>query len=104
MPLDNTKIERFSTAIKNMMLMMQQVDNTCLEVTKDLSKKEFGLSMGFPEDRKIAEQVNRLCKLEGIVLQRVNRQEFRVAVDTLKPSYKLRFQEYMKKSYKLSII
>jgi DNA-binding MarR family transcriptional regulator len=43
MLIDNTKIERFSTAIQNMMLMMQQVDNSCLEVTKDLSKKEFGL-------------------------------------------------------------
>lgn len=43
MLIDDTKIKRFSTAIQNMMLMMQQVDNTCLEVTKDLTKKEFGL-------------------------------------------------------------
>ncbi len=37
------KISRFTTALEMMFLQMQEVDNTCMEVTKDISKREFSL-------------------------------------------------------------
>jgi len=41
MSIDSDKIGRFSLALQNMMLKMEQVDNSCMEITKDLSKREF---------------------------------------------------------------
>jgi len=37
------KIQRFTTALEMMFLQMQEVDNTCMEVSKDISKREFSL-------------------------------------------------------------
>ena len=37
------KAEQFMHALQKMLLKMQEVDNSCLEVSKDLSKREFAL-------------------------------------------------------------
>ena len=43
MIIPDDKVNRFSLALQKMLLKMQEVDNSCLEVSKDLSKREFTL-------------------------------------------------------------
>jgi len=43
MIIADEKVSRFSMALQKMLLKMQEVDNSCLEVSKDLTKREFTL-------------------------------------------------------------
>lgn len=36
-------VKQFTDALEAMLMKMQEVDNSCIEVSKDLSKREFGL-------------------------------------------------------------
>ncbi len=65
-----------------------------------LSKKEIGLAFGLPDDRKIAEDVNVLCRNCAILLkakdpQQKHPRKWFVAMDTLPGPYAARFTEYM---------
>ena len=41
--VEEEKIERFTSALEMMMMKMQEVDNTCVELTKDISKRDFSI-------------------------------------------------------------
>ncbi|MFY0654783.1 MAG: MarR family transcriptional regulator [Cyclobacteriaceae bacterium] len=41
--VEEEKIVRFTEALEMMMMKMQEVDNTCIEVTKDISKRDFSI-------------------------------------------------------------
>lgn len=43
MSINEKQIRQFMEAIEAMLVKMQEIDNTCIEVTNDLSKREFGL-------------------------------------------------------------
>lgn len=37
------QVKQFTDALEAMLMKMQEVDNTCLEVSRDITKREFGL-------------------------------------------------------------
>jgi DNA-binding MarR family transcriptional regulator len=41
--IDTGKIERFIEGLQGMLLKMQEIDNRCLQTSKDISKREFVL-------------------------------------------------------------
>ncbi len=43
MQVDENKVGRFTSALEKMLMKMQEVDNTCVELTKDISKREFSI-------------------------------------------------------------
>ncbi|NLH42379.1 MAG: hypothetical protein GX448_11125 [Planctomycetes bacterium] len=73
-----------------------------------LSKKEIGLACGLPEDRKIADEVNALCRNCAIILkpkghQQKHPRKWFVAFDTLPEAYAKRFAEYMRTYHGLKV-
>lgn len=43
MRVDENKIGRFTSALERMLMKMQEVDNFCVELTKDISKRDFSI-------------------------------------------------------------
>lgn len=43
MRVEEEKIIRFTCALEKMLMKMQEVDNTCVELTKDITKREFSI-------------------------------------------------------------
>ncbi len=43
MSTSETQVSQFTEALEMMLMKMQEVDSTCIEATKDISKREFGL-------------------------------------------------------------
>lgn len=41
--VEEDKISRFTAALETMMMKMQEVDNTCVELTKHISKRDFSI-------------------------------------------------------------
>ena len=37
------KVEKFTESLETLLMKMQEADNTCMELTKDLSKREFAV-------------------------------------------------------------
>ncbi len=63
MEVDENKVGRFTSALEKMLMKMQEVDNTCVELTKDISKRDFSIIVfvGKQEEvimRDIAEYLN----------------------------------------------
>lgn len=63
MAVDENKVGRFTSALEKMLMKMQEVDNSCVELTKDISKRDFSIIVfvGKQEEvimRDIAEYLN----------------------------------------------
>ncbi|MEP1093694.1 MAG: MarR family transcriptional regulator [Cyclobacteriaceae bacterium] len=63
MAVDENKVGRFTLALEKMLMKMQEVDNSCVELTKDISKRDFSIIVfvGKQEEvimRDIAEYLN----------------------------------------------
>ncbi len=63
MSVEENKVVRFTCALEMMLMKMQEVDNTCVELTKDISKRDFSIIVfvGKQEEvimRDIAEYLN----------------------------------------------
>jgi len=63
MAVVENKISRFTSALEKMLMKMQEVDNSCVELTKDISKRDFSIIVlvGKREEvimREIAEFLN----------------------------------------------
>lgn len=73
MSVDRNKVERFTNALEKMLMKMQEVDNFCVELTKDISKRDFSIIVYVGKSnevimRDIAEYLNTpMSTTTGIV-------------------------------------
>lgn len=55
MIMSSTKgqVKQFTDALETMLLKMKEVDNTCIEVSKDISQREFGLVVALGKEKSL---------------------------------------------------
>lgn len=51
--VEEVDIERFTGALETMMMKMQEVDNTCVELTKDISKRDFSIIVFLGKNQEV---------------------------------------------------
>ena len=51
--VEEVDIERFTGALETMMMKMQEVDNTCVELTKDISKRDFSIIVFIGKNQEV---------------------------------------------------
>jgi len=68
-----------------------------------MTKKDIGLALGLPDDRRIAEQLNRLAHSIGTVIKQDTRKRYRVDLNTIPPAYWDRFKDHLRKFHLVTV-